>query len=114
MRVETERRLKALEAELQVAEAAKKERTLAVRYHKVKFFGENIPPPFLGDRPDFVTERQKVIRKIKQAQNRLGQAERKSEKKKVNADIRELRVDLNYILVSFAFQFKRLYSCDFG
>ncbi len=43
MRVETERRLKALEAELQAAEVAKKERTLAVRYHKVKFFGEDIP-----------------------------------------------------------------------
>jgi len=39
LRVETERRLKALEADLHVAEVAKKERTLAMRYHKVKFFG---------------------------------------------------------------------------
>lgn len=39
LRVETERRLKALEADLQAAEVAKKERTLALRYHKVKFFG---------------------------------------------------------------------------
>jgi hypothetical protein len=39
VRVETERRLKALEAELGQAEQAKKERTLSVKYHKVKFFG---------------------------------------------------------------------------
>jgi hypothetical protein len=39
VRVETERRLKALEADLEAAELGKKERTLAVRYHKVKFFG---------------------------------------------------------------------------
>ena len=37
--METERRLKALEAELHQAEIANKERALAVRYHKVKFFG---------------------------------------------------------------------------
>src|SRR6267154_4955500 len=40
VRVETERRLKALEADLARAETAKKERTYAVKYHKVKFFGE--------------------------------------------------------------------------
>jgi rRNA-processing protein Efg1 len=39
VRVETERRLKALEADLARSELAKKERTLAIRYHKVKFFG---------------------------------------------------------------------------
>lgn len=39
VRVETERRFKALEADLHEAESAKKERALAVRYHKVKFFG---------------------------------------------------------------------------
>ena len=39
MRVETERRLRGLEAELQQAEAAKKERAFALRYHKIKFFG---------------------------------------------------------------------------
>jgi len=108
VRVETERRLRALEAELQVAEVAKKERTLAVRYHKVKFFGENVPHS-LTIAAEFVTERQKVIRKIKQAQNRLGHAEGKSEKKKINAEVQELRVDLNYILVSFAFKLKPIY-----
>ncbi|EGO26373.1 hypothetical protein SERLADRAFT_384967 [Serpula lacrymans var. lacrymans S7.9] len=39
LRVETERRLKALEADLGRAEASRKERSLAVRYHKIKFFG---------------------------------------------------------------------------
>ena len=39
VRVETERRLKALEADLAKAERARKERTMAQRYHKVKFFG---------------------------------------------------------------------------
>lgn len=40
VRVETERRLKSLQADLETAEAASKERAVAVRYHKVKFFGE--------------------------------------------------------------------------
>ncbi|KAJ7799964.1 hypothetical protein B0H14DRAFT_3092706 [Mycena olivaceomarginata] len=54
VRVETERRLKALEADLEAAELGKKERTLAVRYHKVKFF-----------------ERQKVVRKLNQAKKKI-------------------------------------------
>lgn len=42
--METERRLRVLEADLQAAEVAKKERTIAIRYHKIKFFGVcNIP-----------------------------------------------------------------------
>ncbi|KAH7928720.1 hypothetical protein BV22DRAFT_1030482 [Leucogyrophana mollusca] len=80
VRVETERRLKALEADLARAEEAKKERTFAVRYHKVKFF-----------------ERQKVSRKINQAKRGLSSAEGK-EKKKLERTLRELRIDLNYIL----------------
>lgn len=39
VRIETERRLKSLEADLAQAERARKERALAQRYHKVKFFG---------------------------------------------------------------------------
>jgi hypothetical protein len=39
VRIDTERRLKALEAELVQAELANKERTIAERYHKIKFFG---------------------------------------------------------------------------
>lgn len=41
VRIKTERKLKALEADLVVAERANKERALATRYHKVKFFGEH-------------------------------------------------------------------------
>ena len=39
IRIEAERKLKALEADLVVAQMANKERALATRYHKVKFFG---------------------------------------------------------------------------
>jgi hypothetical protein len=39
VRVATERRLAAQEAELVRAETSRKERTMATRYHKVKFFG---------------------------------------------------------------------------
>ena len=39
VRVATERRLKSLEADLAKAEQARLERTMATRYHKVKFFG---------------------------------------------------------------------------
>ena len=39
VRVETERRLKSLEGDLAKAEVGNKERTMAMRYHKVKFFG---------------------------------------------------------------------------
>jgi hypothetical protein len=39
VRVSTERRLKALESDLARALVARKERAIAVRYHKIKFFG---------------------------------------------------------------------------
>jgi hypothetical protein len=39
VRVEAERKLKALEADLVAGERANKERALATRYHKIKFFG---------------------------------------------------------------------------
>ena len=39
VRIEAERKLKALEADLAAGERANKERALATRYHKVKFFG---------------------------------------------------------------------------
>jgi rRNA-processing protein Efg1 len=41
VRVEAERKQKALEADLALAEASRKEAALAKRYHKVKFFGES-------------------------------------------------------------------------
>ncbi|CAA7260511.1 unnamed protein product [Cyclocybe aegerita] len=81
VRVEAERKLKALEGELEQAEIAKKERAYAVRYHKIKFF-----------------ERRKITRKIKQTLKRLDSEESKSDKEKITAELHELRVDLNYIL----------------
>lgn len=55
VRVETERRLKSLQKDLEKAETANKERALAVRYHKVKFFGQSasglsVRPPLTGPR----------------------------------------------------------------
>ncbi|KAF9478109.1 hypothetical protein BDN70DRAFT_880368 [Pholiota conissans] len=81
VRVETERRQRALEAELQQAEVAKKERAFAIRYHKIKFF-----------------ERQKVTRKLKQAKKSLEATTSSSDKKKHSSELYNLRVDLNYIL----------------
>ncbi|KAF5355094.1 hypothetical protein D9756_005578 [Leucocoprinus leucothites] len=81
VRVETERRLKALETELAQAELANKERTIAARYHKVKFF-----------------ERQKVTRKIAQTKKQLSSESSESSRKKLTKALNDLRVDLNYIL----------------
>ena len=106
VRVETERRLKALEADLARSELAKKERTLAVRYHKVKFFGTRqfITPAtrvaFFAKRSSYVfLERQKVTRKIQQTAKRLSSST--SPNPELENALFELRVDLNYILVGF-------------
>lgn len=99
MRVETERRIKALEADLEQAQISKKERANAVRYHKVKFFGA-FSSFFLGIRMFIRTiERQKVVRKLTQTKKRLETAEASS-KSELEHALTELRVDLNYILVS--------------
>ncbi|KIJ15616.1 hypothetical protein PAXINDRAFT_39723, partial [Paxillus involutus ATCC 200175] len=81
VRVETERRMKALDADLVRAEGARKERNFAVKYHKIKFF-----------------ERQKVVRKINQTKRSLENSEGE-ERKKLESALGDLRVDLNYILV---------------
>ncbi|KAF8161369.1 hypothetical protein B0H34DRAFT_653570 [Crassisporium funariophilum] len=81
VRVETERRQRALGYELSQAEQTNKERALAVRYHKIKFF-----------------ERQKVTRKLKQAKKRLESTNEPSEKEAILSEITKLRIDLNYIL----------------
>ncbi|KAK0495025.1 hypothetical protein EDD18DRAFT_1173623 [Armillaria luteobubalina] len=80
VRVTTERRLKALEAELAEAEQIRKERALGMRYHRVKFF-----------------ERQKVLRKVKQAKKQLSIIPQ-NEKKALKSSLFDARVDLNYIL----------------
>ncbi|KAG2127226.1 hypothetical protein DEU56DRAFT_820810 [Suillus clintonianus] len=80
VRVETERRLKALEADLARAETSKKERTYAMKYHKVKFF-----------------ERQKLVRRIKQVKRDLTSGQ-ETKKEKLEGELEGLRVDLNYVL----------------
>lgn len=72
MRVGTERRLKSLQKDLEKAETANKEKALAVRYHKVKFF-----------------ERRKLLRKINQVKKQTPVDEER---------LFALRVDLNYVL----------------
>jgi len=85
VRVETERRLKSLEADLTKAERARKERAFAVRYHKIKFF-----------------ERQKVTRKIAQTKKRIAELGKGKKEKKLKPELEkalmDLRIDLNYIL----------------
>ncbi|KAI0343605.1 hypothetical protein BDW22DRAFT_1476361 [Trametopsis cervina] len=93
VRVATERKQRALETDLANAERARKERTLAQRYHKIKFF-----------------ERQKVTRKVKQVQRQLESCTEKKEKKKLEKALFELRVDLNYILVSHYPKLKKYIS----
>ncbi|KAG7091296.1 hypothetical protein E1B28_010342 [Marasmius oreades] len=80
VRVHTERKLKSLELDLAKAEESRRERTFATKYHKIKFF-----------------ERQKVSRKIKQAKRKLAEDE-DSSKQRLQSELFDLRVDLNYIL----------------
>ncbi|KAF8499355.1 hypothetical protein JB92DRAFT_2743813 [Gautieria morchelliformis] len=83
VRIETERRLRSLESDLAKAERTRQERTLAVKYHKVKFF-----------------ERQKVCRKIKHAKKELDGTNVSPENlSSLRESLFSHRVDLNYILV---------------
>ncbi|CAE6457950.1 unnamed protein product [Rhizoctonia solani] len=82
VRIASERRLKSLEADLANAEIRKKERKMAMRYHKIKFF-----------------DKQKVNRKIAQTKRALEAPELdKKERKKLHKELLSHRVDLNYIL----------------
>ncbi|KAG9081877.1 18S rRNA maturation protein [Ceratobasidium sp. 370] len=82
VRIQTERRLKSLEADLAKAETRRKERSMAVRYHKIKFF-----------------DKRKVIRKINQTKRALEAPElEKKERKRLQKALLGHRVDLNYIL----------------
>lgn len=96
--METERRLKALELELQQAELAKKERGFALRYHKIKFFGMFLQPLLRKVLMQF-PERQKVARKLKQVKKGLESEGNAGSEKKLSSELHDLRVDLNYILV---------------
>lgn len=85
-RIEAERRLVALQRELDEKEQAGKERNLASRYHKVKFFGTSYAH----------AERQKIHRRIRQ----LSRAVREHPKDKAaRAALHEARVLLHYVMV---------------
>ncbi|KAI0090807.1 hypothetical protein BDY19DRAFT_887116 [Irpex rosettiformis] len=90
VRVVTERKQRALEADLAKAERARKERALAQKYHMIKFFG-------MFSFVIFFLERQKTVRRLKQVKNRLEGCTDKEEHKKLEKEIFNIRVDLNYI-----------------
>ena len=82
------------------AEKANKERTLATRYHKVKFFGVCSGPWTFWHVYDQVLDRQKLLRKIKQTKSPLVEDGVSSKARRaLEAELFELRVDLNYVLV---------------
>ncbi|GAA96066.1 uncharacterized protein L969DRAFT_87218 [Mixia osmundae IAM 14324] len=81
VKVENERRLVALEAQLAEAQRNETERNNASRYHKVKFF-----------------ERQKLTRRIKQSLTAVERATDDDERATAQALLDQYRVDLNYVL----------------
>ncbi|PWN23811.1 hypothetical protein BCV69DRAFT_254515 [Microstroma glucosiphilum] len=80
VRQEAERRLASLESDLARKESSEKERKNAERYHKVRFF-----------------ERQKLVRQIKKVKKEMAEQPEKK-RKKLEAELREKRVLLNYVL----------------
>ncbi|KAL0955654.1 hypothetical protein HGRIS_001881 [Hohenbuehelia grisea] len=100
VRVATERKLKSLEADLAKAELVKQERTLATRYHKVKFFGAyGASASTSSIHNQFSLERQKVVRKINQTKKQISSTSKTKELKGLETKLANLRVDLNYITV---------------
>ncbi|TFY77323.1 hypothetical protein EWM64_g6688 [Hericium alpestre] len=98
VRVETERRLKSLETDLANAQVAKKERNLAVRYHRVKFFGA-FYRIYVVDLAELRQDRQKLTRKIKQTKKQLAADDlSRKARKSLESILFELRVDVHYVL----------------
>ena len=106
VRVTSERRLAALEDELAKAEQSNLEKKLVTKYRGIKFFGQSsLVLSFLfrdelklieeGERND--AERQKVLRRIKQAKRTL---ESEPESIPGQEQLKQARLDLYYILVS--------------
>ncbi|QRV98350.1 rRNA-processing protein EFG1 [Ceratobasidium sp. AG-Ba] len=82
VQIQAERKLKSLEADLAKAELRRKERSMAVRYHKV-----------------ITLDRQKVTRKLKQTKRALeASGLEKKERKKLQKELLKHRIDLNYII----------------
>lgn len=123
MRVETERRLKALQADLAQAQQSRVEKTMAVRYHKVRgqeqesatyiecylirlnslvcFPFENKICLWFIIYPRL--ERQKAVRRIRKTSRELQDPSLdKKTKRKLEKTLFEQRIDLNYVLVSLS------------
>ncbi|KAK7691921.1 hypothetical protein QCA50_005326 [Cerrena zonata] len=101
VKVETERRVRALENDLAEAERVRKEKTMSKKYHKVKFFGTSVEGPrglTLAKSLLPSEERTKLERKIKQLKKQLDTTTDKKERKQLDRDLFTLRVDLNYVL----------------
>ncbi|CDZ98798.1 Uncharacterized conserved protein [Phaffia rhodozyma] len=84
VRTETERKVKSIEADLEKALSKNDEKKNAAKYHMVKFF-----------------ERQKLIRRLKPLTKKLSSdspAEGSKELSKLQKDILDIRVGLNYVL----------------
>ncbi|ODN93421.1 rRNA-processing protein EFG1 [Cryptococcus wingfieldii CBS 7118] len=86
LRVNTQRRLASLEADLAAAERRELEKKNGAKYHKVKFF-----------------ERQKLLRLIKRFEKKLSGGEdekqlKEKKRKRLEEELLDTRVMLNYIL----------------
>ena len=96
----------ALEAELAAAEQANKERAMATKYHRIKFFGACCRATFplcFSSEYTLQIDRKKLLRRVKQVQRQLGAEELSSkERKKLQHTLSDLRVDLNYVTVRLA------------
>ena len=109
VRIATERRIKSLEHDLEVAETKRKEQSLATRDHKIKFFGKFYQRFKLNCLLiTYFPERQKVVRKIVQVKKEVEDTLIQSKLGELRTTLLELRVDLNYILVRFHIHFSNL------
>ncbi|KAK9723051.1 18S rRNA maturation protein [Basidiobolus ranarum] len=82
VRVNAERKLKAIQLQLDELQLTEKEKKLTTKYRMIKFF-----------------ERQKVTRKIKQCEKKLSEEDLKTkERKAIEKELKEHQVNLNYIL----------------
>ncbi|CAG8541423.1 12003_t:CDS:2 [Acaulospora colombiana] len=97
VRVTTERRLKSLENDLAKAELARTEKTMAARYHKVKLspFRRNV---YQGTDTSQISRSSSLIKRLLETPlDADGEKLGKKEKKALEKELVEKRIDLNYI-----------------
>ncbi|OAV94645.1 hypothetical protein PTTG_05150 [Puccinia triticina 1-1 BBBD Race 1] len=85
LRSTTEKKISQIQAVIENAPSKEKERRNAIKYHRIKFF-----------------DRKKVARRLKKVITELDQlnstkSPKKSQKKKLELEAQQLRIDLNYI-----------------